>query len=74
MAVLTLRNWLQSGQWKTVYMPPGLCDTYDPTRHMIHTTHFDTNLKTERIQGNVFVKKEVYVTLVYFCQKTIPLF
>ena len=31
MAVLTLRNWLQSGQWKTVYMPPGLCDTYDPT-------------------------------------------
>ena len=35
---------------------------------------FDTNLKTERIQGNVFVKKEVYVTLVYFCQKTIPLF
>ena len=31
MEVLTLHNWLRSGQSKTVYMPPGFCDTYDPT-------------------------------------------
>ena len=29
--VLTLHNWLQNGQSKTVYMPPGFCDTYGPT-------------------------------------------
>ena len=31
MAVLILHNWLRSGQSKTVYMPPGFCDTHDPT-------------------------------------------
>ena len=30
-AVLTLHDWLRSGQSKTVYMPPGFFDTYDPT-------------------------------------------
>ena len=31
MAVLTLHNWLRSGQSKTVYMPPGFFYIYDPT-------------------------------------------
>ena len=31
MAVLTLYNWLRSGQSKTVYMTPGFCVTYDST-------------------------------------------
>ena len=30
MAVSTLHNWLQIGQLKILYMPPELCDTYDP--------------------------------------------
>ena len=31
MAILTLHNWLRSGQLKTVHMPPGFWDIYDPT-------------------------------------------
>ena len=31
MVILTLLNWLRSGQPKTVYMLPGFCDSYDPT-------------------------------------------
>ena len=29
MTVLTMHNWLRIGQSKSLYIPPGFCDTYD---------------------------------------------
>ena len=31
MAVLTMHSWLRIGQSKSLYIPPGFCDTYDLT-------------------------------------------